>query len=72
MRLNKKLVLFFIVCALFTISSVSAIDNQTPIIGESDYHTFSELNQSIADSGDKLDLEYNYKYDNTSININKN
>lgn len=72
MRLNKKLVLFFIVCALFTISSVSAIDNQTSIIGESDYHTFSELNQSIADSGDKLDLEYNYKYDNTSININKN
>ncbi|MBS7296043.1 MAG: hypothetical protein KIG96_11740 [Treponema sp.] len=56
MRLNKKLVLFFIVCALFTISSVSAIDNQTSIIGESDYHTFSELNQSIADSGNKLDL----------------
>ena len=60
------------ICVLFTVVGVSAEDNQTEIISQThDYHSFTELNQSISQSTGELNLEYDYKYDNVKIIINK-
>ena len=53
---SSIILILIIFCALFMISGVSASDNET-------YHSFSELNQSITDSGSDLDLQYDYKFD---------
>ena len=59
-------------CVLFSLAAVSAEDNQTEIISDSaDYHPFSELNQSISESTNEINLEHDYTCDNSTIRVNK-
>ena len=74
---SKLLIVLIILSVLFSLTSVSAADNQTEVILDSadDYCSFSELNQIISESVNEINLEHDYKYDNSydneSIMINK-
>ncbi len=51
------------VCVLFTLSAVSAADNQTDVISdEGDSHTFTDLKNDLNNSGDVFEVQHNYKY----------
>lgn len=87
--MKSKLLICLIILCIFSISTVSAADNQTELISDSsdtslsvsnqnfvisvstDYHSFSELNQSISQSSVELNLEHDYKYDGGVINVSK-
>ncbi|WP_458404527.1 lectin like domain-containing protein [Methanobrevibacter sp.] len=72
MRFKSRLIIFLIILSiLFTIASVSASDNQTEMLADEEYKSFTDLNQSIAENDTELNLEYNYKYDKVDIVINK-
>lgn len=69
---SKLLISLIILCVLFSLTTVSAADNQTEMLSESgDYHSFSELNQSISESNVEINLEHDYKYDCGVINVSK-
>ena len=69
---SKSLICLIILCVLFSLTAVSASDNQSEVISDSqDYHSFSELNQLIAESEGDITLEYDYKCDGHEIVIEK-
>ncbi|WP_458455044.1 C1 family peptidase [Methanobrevibacter sp.] len=68
--------ILIILCIFLTLTCVSANDNQTEILTDSgSYQSFSELNRSISESGDEINLTSNYMFDNSqgdkAILINK-
>lgn len=64
---SRYFVFALALCILFMMASVSAGDNQTEILsGDIDYHSFKELNETISQSREELNLTYDYKYDNVS------
>lgn len=77
MNLKSKFLIFMLIlCILSAISCVSAADdNLTETLSDDmQYHSFTELNESISQSDAELNLAYDYKYDNESgcaIHINK-
>ena len=69
---SKSLICLIILCVLFSLTAVSASDNQSEVISDSqDYHTFSELNQLISESEGEITLEYDYKCDGNGVVIEK-
>ena len=77
MKLKSKCFTFILILLILsTITAISASDNQTEINSDSgNYHSFQELNKTLSESGNEVNLEYDYKSDvNSSINIalNKN
>lgn len=69
---SKLLIVLIILSVLFTLTSVSAADNQSEMISDdAEYHPFSELNQIISESTGELNLEHDYACDNSSIRIIK-
>ena len=69
---SKLRICLIILCVLFSLTAVSASDNQSEVISDSpDYHPFSELNQLISESEGEITLEYDYQCDGNIINIRK-
>ena len=69
---SKLLICLIILCVLFSLTAVSASDNQSEVISDSpDYHPFSELNQLISESEDEITLEYDYQCDGNEITVDK-
>ena len=74
MNFKSKLFIFLIILSvMLSVACVSAADdNQTEILsGDSEYHSFDELNQSISESVNEVNLNYSYKYDEGEIEIYK-
>lgn len=69
---SKLLICLIILCVLFSLTAVSASENQSEVISCSpDYHPFSELNQLISESDGEISLEHDYQCDGNRIEINK-
>lgn len=73
MNFKSKFIIFLLILCIFsTLTCVSANDNQTEVLADNpDYHSFSDLNQSISESEDELELKYDYQYDDFKIFLNK-
>ncbi len=54
-----------------SVSDEENIDSGDLLNDEGDYHNFTELNQSISQSENELNLSDDYRYDGTFIEINK-
>ena len=69
---SKLLICLIILCVLFSLTAVSASENQSEVIsGSPDYHSFSELNQLISESDGVISLEHDYQCDGSEIEIGK-
>ncbi len=69
----KFLIVLAALLIIFSSTCVSAEDNQTELISETqNYHSFAELNQSITNSGSEFTFEHDYKYEGGEINITIN
>ena len=72
MKLKSKCFTFILILlVLFTITSISASDNQTEIQTDSgNYKSFEDLNKTLSEGGSVVNLENDYRSDvNSSINI---
>ena len=71
---SKFFIFLLILCILFTVTCVSAQNNQTEMLSDdAGYHSFNDLNRSISESKGVLNLVYDYRYgdNDTSIIVNK-
>lgn len=71
--MKYKILFISLIALLMAISAVSASENDTLIVDEGTYHSFSELDEIINnDSVSEITLENNYKYDDHSIMLERN
>lgn len=69
---SKLLVVMLFSCVLFTLTCVSATDNNTEMLSDDgDFHPFTELKQSISEAEGELNLTCDYKYDEGYITVRK-
>ena len=71
MMKSKLSIMLIAICILLVFTTAIAGFNISDIFFGGEYHSFSELNDLVSNDTNERNLDFNYKYDNDTIDLSE-
>lgn len=68
---SKLSIMLIAICILLVFTTAIAGFNISDIFFGGEYHSFSELNDRVSNDTNEMNLDFNYKYDNDTIDLSE-